>query len=70
MKPSYYDARVSDFIEESQDSILGKLTKNNQFVLEDLQCNSWIAEIKILKRELYGFEDGHIIFEYTIPRIG
>lgn len=70
MKRSYYDARVSDFIEEPQDSILGKLTKNNQFVLEDLQRNSWIAEIKILKRELYGFEDGHIIFEYTIPRIG
>ena len=70
MERSYYNARVSDLIEETPHSILGKLTQNHPFALEDLQRNSWIAEINILKRELRGFEEGHIIFEYTIPRVG
>ncbi|WP_221620400.1 MULTISPECIES: DNA/RNA helicase domain-containing protein [unclassified Desulfovibrio] len=70
MERSYYNARVSDFIEETPHSILGKLTENHPFALEDLQRNSWIAEINILKRELREFEEGHIIFEYTIPRVG
>jgi len=70
MARSYYNTRVSDFIEEAPHSILGKLTENHPFALEDLQRNSWITEISMLKRELRGFEEGHIIFEYTIPRMG
>lgn len=34
-----------------------------------MQRNTWLAEIDMLKKCLRGI-DGHIIFGYTIPRIG
>lgn len=42
----------------------------DQFAADDLQKNTWKNEIHILKRELAEFEEGHLLFEYTIPRIG
>lgn len=56
----------------SQDlySIFGEITNNDQFAADDLQKNAWKEEIRILKEELIPFKDGHILFEYTIPRIG
>ena len=38
--------------------------------LEDLQRNAWIEQIKILKNQLAKIDDGHILFEYSIPRMG
>ena len=49
--------------------LINLITTNDQFSAEDLQKNTWNREIEILKRELSQFLDGHIIFEYTIPRI-
>ena len=43
---------------------LGRVT------LLEKQKNTWKKEIEILKRELSDFPKGHILFEYTIPRIG
>lgn len=31
---------------------------------------NWQSEIEILKKELSYFKSGHVLFEYTIPRIG
>ncbi len=66
----YYSDSVEVFLKEPEASILGKLAANNQFSLDDLQRNTWQTEIHILKEQLIGFDDGHILFEYTIPRIG
>lgn len=38
--------------------------------MEDLQRNTWLVEIELLKIAFQGLNGGHIIFEYTIPRIG
>lgn len=46
------------------------MAENNSYELSELQRNAWLAQIDILKRELVGLEDGHIVFEYTIPRMG
>lgn len=70
MKRAYYSDPITKFLHRDVNSILGELAKNNQFALEDLQRNTWIEQIRILKRELYGLENGHLLFEYTIPRIG
>ncbi|MFR9142856.1 MAG: hypothetical protein ACLVLP_10995 [Phascolarctobacterium faecium] len=58
------------FLQQDENLILGILARNNEYTLEDLQRNAWLAEIRILKSQLAVLKTGHIIFEYTIPRIG
>lgn len=70
MQRAYYESSLQDFLQRDENLILGILTRNNEYALEDLQRNAWLAEIRILKKQLEVFETGHIIFEYTIPRIG
>lgn len=70
MNRSYYSKPVKCFLEESETSILGELTANNQFSLEETQRNSWVQQIKILKENLQFCIEGHLMFEYTIPRMG
>lgn len=70
VKRSYYSNDIQSFLNQDNYSIFGEITTNDQFSAEDLQKNTWNREIEILKRELSQFLDGHIIIEYTIPRIG
>ncbi len=66
----YYSSSIRNFLCAENDEILGKLLINNTFDAIDLQKNSWIEEIEILKTQLTKFPSGDIAFEYTIPRIG
>lgn len=70
VKRSYYSNDIQSFLNQDNYSIFGEITTNDQFSAEDLQKNTWNRKIEILKRELSQLLDGHIIFEYTIPRIG
>ncbi|HBE9444198.1 Uncharacterized conserved protein [Clostridioides difficile] len=70
MKRAYYSSSVNEFIGKDIFTIFGEITCNDQFEANDLQKNTWKKEIEILKRELSTFKDGHLLFEYTIPRIG
>ena len=67
---AYYSSSVNDFLAKDDYAIFGEITSNDQFSAEDLQKNTWKKEIEILKRELRDLKDGHLLFEYTIPRIG
>lgn len=67
---AYYSDTLTDFLAKSKLEIFGELCSNDQFSAEDLQKNTWKTEIDILKEQLITFKDGHIILEYTIPRIG
>ena len=67
---AFYSASIKEFIEESSYSVLGKMAENNPFDLTDMQRFAWGEEIAILKDQLQGAEDGRILFEYTIPRMG
>lgn len=69
-KRAYYSSDIQVFLHKDTYSIFGEITSNDQFSAEDLQKNTWKKEIEILKRELSNFPDRHIIFEYTIPRMG
>jgi len=70
MTRSFYSDSVESFIHTNSYTIFGKIVSNDGFSSDDLQKNTWKAEIEILKRELSCMRDGQIIFEYTIPRIG
>ena len=70
MKRSYYSNKISNFLQDSENHILAELVKHHEFVLEDLQRNAWIQQIRILKNQLKNYDKGFILFEYSIPRMG
>lgn len=70
MKRAYYSNSIKEFLKQDETTIFGEIVSNDQFSAQDSQKNTWKREIEILKRELSYFESGHILFEYTIPRIG
>src|SRR3989338_91969 len=70
MKRSYYSKTINQFLVDEPGNILGELTKNHEFNLEEQQKNAWIRQIDILKEQLGEFNSGHILFEYSIPRMG
>ena len=70
MPRSYYSKNLKEFLNEENEAILGKLTKNHSFSLEERQRDAWIRQIIILKEGLSEFDSGHILFEYSIPRMG
>ena len=67
---SYYSKKLDEFLKDDPNRILGELTNSHQFALEEQQRNAWIHQIKILKNQLERFNSGHILFEYSIPRMG
>lgn len=68
---AYYANHILDFISEPSESILGKLAQNQHHAtIRDLEINAWMEQIKILKAQLSSITDGHILFEYSIPRMG
>ena len=68
---SFYSSNFEKFLNDSEAEVLGMLATNNGFDLNDLQKNTWLYEINILKEILNGFDsNSKILFEYTIPRIG
>lgn len=69
MNRSYYSSTIHEFLEKPQEEILGMLALQNEFQLDLTQRDAWARQIEILKLELKGF-DGHIHFEYSIPRMG
>ncbi|MHB1290735.1 MAG: hypothetical protein ACYCY5_00900 [Sulfuricella sp.] len=69
MSRYYYKNNIVDFLLESTSSVLGKLTANHEFSLEEQQRNSWVTQIEFLKVWLKDVAC-EIIFEYSIPRMG
>ena len=50
MKRSYYSEHFESFVKNSDDQILGELTKQHKFELDINQRNAWQEQIKILKK--------------------
>ncbi|MFC4350072.1 DUF2075 domain-containing protein [Fodinicurvata halophila] len=70
MKRYYYSNFIHNFFEESEESILGKLTQNHHFSLDIQQKYSWLFQIKNIKDQLNIFPYGKIFLEFSIPRMG
>ena len=68
---SYYSNSLLQFLQKSTEEILGIIHANNTTSDTTIQQNNtWEQEISILKEQLAKFNEGQIIFEYTIPRMG
>ncbi|WP_372713786.1 DUF2075 domain-containing protein [Ilyobacter sp.] len=70
IKRAYYSNSINNFLIDDNNLILGELSKQHSYSLEELQKNAWIEQIKILKKSLENISEGHIFFEFSIPRMG
>ncbi|MCL2190083.1 MAG: DUF2075 domain-containing protein [Defluviitaleaceae bacterium] len=70
MKRAFYSDNAQNFLLKSEETILGELSMNNPFALEDTQRNAWVEQVRIMKEVVREVGKGHVAFEYTIPRIG
>lgn len=66
---AYYHATFEDFLDTVDEEILGHLSRKTELALDHLQKNAWISEISILRHALDGLH-GHVLLEYSIPRMG
>jgi DUF2075 family protein len=67
---AYYAEKVTDFLAESVASVIGKITQNHPQSLEHLQTGAWSRQVEILQSAINQFSEGHIFFEFQIPRMG
>lgn len=67
---AYYSSAVGAFLEESNDSILGKLTTASTYNVELPQRNAWLEEVRILRDQLRYFPEAYLFLEFSIPRMG
>lgn len=65
----YYASTIAELLSHSPQFVLGVLAQNGEFALDANQRDAWLGQIDILKDQLVGF-DGHLFFEYSIPRMG
>jgi hypothetical protein len=67
---SFYQSPAKAFLNDSVESILGRLATRNTFSLETGQRNAWREQIEHLKAQLTEFPEAEIFFEFAIPRMG
>ena len=67
-----YNATFTEFLEQDSLSVLGSLHNNYHGDALTTTDEAWMGEINILQQVLTPWkdEDGQIIFEYEIPRLG
>lgn len=69
MNRAYHSSSIQTFINEPSTDLVGKLTLNHPFDLNNLQRDAWLVQIILLQNILSKYE-GEIFFEYIIPRMG
>lgn len=67
---AYYNSPVSSFLIDDAERILGVLTTEHHFALEEQQRWAWLQQISILKKALSSRPSGRIFLEFYIPRMG
>lgn len=72
MNRYFYKSSLSTFISDSTDSIFGKISRNDEGDSVKEQKYAWSEEIEIMQEVLFPWKDenGEILFEYSIPRLG
>ena len=67
---AYYNSPVARFLLDDAERILGVLTTEHHFALEEQQRWAWLQQISILKEALSSRTGGQIFLEFYIPRMG
>lgn len=66
-----YGASIEDFLGSSTDEIIGRLSQNSAFSVEQPQMLAWQGTIATLRSSLGGLgQPGHLFLEFDIPRLG
>jgi DUF2075 family protein len=65
----YYSDKISDFIQKSPETIIGEISVNGRLGHINTELYAWEFQIKLLKEVLQKHE-GHLFFEFSIPRMG
>ncbi|MDO4649260.1 MAG: DUF2075 domain-containing protein [Eubacteriales bacterium] len=67
-----YESSIKSFLDKEKDSVFGVICERYHGDALTTTREAWIKEIEILQKVLipWGDSDGHIIFEYDIPRLG
>lgn len=67
-----YDNSFSCFLNDSESSVLGVLCDRYHGNAQTTTREAWKTEITVMKQVVsqLGESDGHIVFEYDIPRLG
>lgn len=65
----YYSDTISDFLAKSSETIIGEISLNGRLGHIHTELYAWEYQIKLLKEVLVEYE-GHIVFEFSIPRMG
>lgn len=70
MQRSYFSSSIPEFCSSDENTVLGELASSEQiFDITPKTTFAWREEISIMKSALNSFE-GHIHFEFVIPRMG
>ena len=70
MCSAFYSDNIKTFLNQNEDEIFGIIAKNDEYDSVCKQKDAWIEQIRLLKNALSKYNDGSVIFEYTIPRVG
>src|SRR5215472_3671368 len=70
MSRADYQACREQFLSDSDSSILGCLTENSLFAVEQQQRNAWLWIINHLKGAVADLPEGYVFLEFAIPRMG
>ena len=71
MSRSYYSSSLEEFLLEPNNEILGKIVSSEtHFNTTPQSTRSWEIQIDHLKSVLQNYSEGHIFFEFVIPRMG
>lgn len=65
----YYSDKISDFLQKSPETIIGEISVNGRLGHINTELYAWEFQIKLLKEVLKNHE-GHLFFEFSIPRMG
>lgn len=67
---AYYAAEVAAFLASTDDTVLGSLSRNSEFAIEESQRDAWLSELMVLRVALEGLPDGQLFLEFVVPRLG
>ena len=68
----FYQSDIATFLAEDTNTIFGQMSRADEMDTASTQKFAWEQEITLMKQVLapYSTEQGWILFEYTIPRLG
>jgi len=65
----YYSDKISEFIQKLPETIIGEISVNGRLGHINTELYAWEFQINLLKEVLQEHE-GHLFFEFSIPRMG